>query len=110
MQRGLSEIKEQIRKNRKGNKKDGSLIIYIEEIEKLFKRVSYEEVEDFLDMEGKQNSQRIILIGITNEINFGQILEEKVKRQIRGLKCIVFNPYKGEQMLCIMKSKFKRIK
>ena len=84
------------------------MVIYIEEIEVLFKHSSPENIENFFEV-FTDKKKNLILVGITNTINFEFNLEEKLQKSLPGMKSIMFVPYNVEQMEEIMKTKVHRI-
>jgi Cdc6-like AAA superfamily ATPase len=87
---------------------DKTCIIYIEEIEILFKTAPDIISEDFLLLFSKKNIN-LILIGISNTIDTLQKYSSKFSFKINDIENVVFQPYTCENIIMIMKDKLEQI-
>lgn len=83
---------------------DQTHVVYIEEIELLFRAAPTPTTEDFMKLFQKKGVP-IILIGISNTIDALQKYSGKFSFKIHEIDNVIFPPYTAEQIAEIMKDK-----
>lgn len=84
-------------------------VVYIEEIELLFRAAPTPFTEDFMKLFQKKGLP-IILIGISNTIDALQKYSGKFSFKIHEIDNVIFPPYTAEQIAEIMKDKIEQVR
>jgi len=84
-------------------------VVYIEEIEILFKSAPDIVSEDFLSLFLKK-TVNLVLIGISNTIDCLQKYSGKYSFKVTEIENVVFSPYRADQIMTIVLDKLKQIK
>lgn len=84
-------------------------VVYIEEIELLFRAAPTPTTEDFMKLFQKKGFP-IILIGISNTIDALQKYSGKFSFKIHEIDNVIFPPYTAEQIAEIMKDKIEQVR
>ncbi|MBU1136538.1 MAG: orc1/cdc6 family replication initiation protein [Nanoarchaeota archaeon] len=80
------------------------LILILDEIDQAVKKISDEFLYNFTRLNSELNNANICLIGISNDLNFLDNLDPRVRSSL-GQEEIVFSPYNALQLQEILKSR-----
>ncbi len=78
-----------------------SLVLLLDEIDALFKKIGDEFLYNLTRMNTELNNAKIVMVGITNDLSFRDKLDQRIKSSL-GEEEILFKPYNAVQLRNIL--------